>query len=171
MSNTIHLLFHLNLQSFFSFVFICSVCSSKVYSRKDTSPNYIKFSKKETRMGRFVWFQKSNKGTFFEPCFQKLKINNLVQFEKSLQVYLSEKEGEALSAIRNTVLHNAENFGLETINEAKSGKGSNMGQELDTCNRVYEITTYNMMNVCHNQEEKCEQATVKSDSTLHCKGK
>ena len=47
-----------------------------------------------------------------EPCFQLLKINDLGQFEKSQQVYLSEKEGEAISAIRNTVIHDAENLGL-----------------------------------------------------------
>ena len=42
-----------------------------------------------------------------EPCFQLLKINDLGQFEKSQQVYLSEKEGEAISAIRNTIIHDA----------------------------------------------------------------
>ena len=65
------------------------------------------------------------------------------QFEKSQQVYLSEKEGEAASAIRNTVIHDAEN--LVPIYEAKSGKESTMDQELDICNRVCEIATYNMV--------------------------
>ena len=32
--------------------------------------------------------------------------------------------------------------------EAKSGKESPMDQELDICNRVYEIATYNMRRVC-----------------------
>ena len=45
---------------------------------------------------------------YFEPCFQLLKINDLGQFEKSQQVNLSGKEGEAISAIRNTVIHDAE---------------------------------------------------------------
>ena len=62
--------------------------------------------------------------------FQLLKINNLRQFEKSEQVYLSEKEGEALSTIRNNVIHDAENLGLVPIYEAKSGKESTMDQEL-----------------------------------------
>ena len=48
------------------------------------------------------------------------------QFEKSQQVYLSEKEGEALSTTRNTVIHDAENLGLVPIYEAKSGKESTM---------------------------------------------
>ena len=120
-----------------------------MYSRKDTSPNYIEFSKNQTKIGRFVWFQKSYKGKFyFEPCFQLLNINDLGQFEKSQQVYLSEKEGEAISAIRNTVIHNAENLGLVPIYEAKPGEESTMDQKLEICNRVYEIATYNMRRVC-----------------------
>ena len=120
-----------------------------MYSRKDTSPNYIEFSKNQTRIERFVWFQKSYKGKFyFESCFQLLKINNLGHIEKFQQVYLSEKEGEAISTIRNTVIHDAEILGLVPIYEAKSGKESTMDQELEICNRVYEIATYNMRRVC-----------------------
>ena len=37
------------------------------------------------------------------------------QFEKSQQNYLSEKEVEALSAFRKTVIHDAENFVLVPI--------------------------------------------------------
>ena len=71
-----------------------------MYFRKDTSPDYIECSKKQARIGRFVGFQKSHKGKiYYEPCFQLLKINDLGQFEKSQQVFLSEKEGEAISAI------------------------------------------------------------------------
>ena len=120
-----------------------------MYSRKDTSPNYIEFSKNQTRIGRFVWFQNSYKGKFyFEPCFQLLKINDLGHLEKSQQVYLSEKEGETLSTIRKTAIQDAENLGLVPIFEAKSGKESTMDQELEICNRVYEIATYNMRRVC-----------------------
>ena len=120
-----------------------------MYSRKDTSPNYIEFSKNQTRIGRFVWFQKSYKGKFnYEPCFQLLKINDLGQFEKSQQIYLSEKEVEALSTIRNTVIHDADNLGDVPIYETKSGKESTMDQELEICNRVYEIATYNMRRMC-----------------------
>ena len=44
------------------------------------------------------------------------------QFENSQQVYFSEKEGEAISAIQNSVIHDAENIELIPIYEAKSGK-------------------------------------------------
>ena len=82
-----------------------------MYSREVDSPNYIEFSENQKRIGRFVWFQKSYKGKiYFEPCFQLLKINELGQFEKSQQVYLSEKEGETILAIRYSVIHDAENF-------------------------------------------------------------
>ena len=119
-----------------------------MYSRKVDSPNYFKFSRSQKRRGSFVWFQKYYKGKiYFEPCFQLLKINDLGQFEKSQQVYISEKEGEAISAIRNSVFHDAENLGLVPIYEAKSVKESSMDQELDICNRVNEIATYNARRV------------------------
>ena len=87
-----------------------------MYSIKADSPNHIEFSKNSKRIGRFVWFQKSYKGKIYlKPCFQLLKINNLGQFEKSQKVYFSEKEGEAISAIRITVIHDAENLGLVPI--------------------------------------------------------
>ena len=85
---------------------------------------------------------------YFEPCFQELKMNYLGQYKKSQQIYLSEKEGEGISAIRNTVTQDAENLELVPIYEAKSVKESTMDQELDICNRVYEIVTYNMRRVC-----------------------
>ena len=80
-------------------------------------------------------------------CYQLHKINNLGPFEKSQQVYRSEKEGEAISAIRNIVIHDAEIFGLVPLYEAKSGKESTMDQELDICSILYEIATYNMRRV------------------------
>ena len=66
------------------------------------------------------------------------------QFEKSQQIYLSLKEGEAISSIENTVFLDAEKLGLVPIYETKSGKESTMDHELDICNRVHEIATYNM---------------------------
>ena len=48
--------------------------------------------------------------------------NDLGQFEKFQQIFFREKEGEALSAIRNTVIHDAENLGIVPIYEAKFGK-------------------------------------------------
>ena len=61
---------------------------------------------------------------------------------------LVTKEREVISANRNTVIHDAENLGLVPTYEAKSGTESTMDQELDICNRVYEIATYNMRRVC-----------------------
>ena len=51
-------------------------------------------------------------------------------------------------AIRITVIRDADNLGLVLIHETKSAKESNMDQELDICNRVYEIATYNMSRLC-----------------------
>ena len=50
--------------------------------------------------------------------------------------------------MRNTVIHYAENFELEPLYEAKSGKKSAMDHVLDICNRVYKRATYNMRRVC-----------------------
>ena len=120
-----------------------------MYSRKDTSPNYIEFSKNQTRIGRFAWSQISYKGKiYFEPCFQLFKKYELGQLEKRQQVYLGEKEGEAISAIRNTVIHDAENLGLVPILELTSDKESTMDQELANCNKVYDKATYNRRQVC-----------------------
>ena len=70
------------------------------------------------------------------------------QLEKRQQVYLGEKEGEAITAIRNTVIHDAENLGLVPILELTSDKESTMDQELANCNKVYDIATYNRRQVC-----------------------
>ena len=70
------------------------------------------------------------------------------QLGKRQQVYPGEKEGEAISAIRNTVIHDAENLGLVPILELTSDKESTMDQELANCNKVYDIATYNRRQVC-----------------------
>ena len=99
-------------------------------------------------------------------------MKDLGQFEKFQQIFFSEKEGEAISAIRKTVIHDAEKLGLVSISEAKFGKKPTMDQELDICNRVYEIAFFtHEEGVCHNQEVQCEQAALHSNSTLHCKEK
>ena len=120
-----------------------------MYSRKETSPNYIELSKNQTGIGRFAWAQKSYKAkVYFEPCFQLFKKNELGQLEKRQQVYLGEKEREEISAIRNTVIHDAENLGLDPILELTSDKESTMDQELANCTKVYEIATYNRRQLC-----------------------
>ena len=85
---------------------------------------------------------------YFEPCFQLFKKIELGLLEKRQQVYLGEKEGEAISAIRNTVVHDAENLGHVPILELTSDKESTMDQELANCNKVYDIATYNRRQFC-----------------------
>ena len=85
---------------------------------------------------------------YFEPCFQLFKKNELGQLEKRQQVYLGEKEGEAISAIGNTVFHDAENLGLVPILELTSDQESTMDQELASFNKVYDIATYKRRQVC-----------------------
>ena len=85
---------------------------------------------------------------YFDPCFQLFKKNELGQLEKRQQVYLGEKEGSVISAIRNTVLHDTENLGLVPILELTSDNESTMNQELANCNKVYDIATYNRRQVC-----------------------
>ena len=117
-----------------------------MYSRKYTSPNYIEFSKNQQELGDLLGPKNPTKGKFyFEPCFQLFKKNELGQLENRQQVYLGEKEGEA---IRNTVIHDAENLGLVPILELTSDKESTMDQELANCNKVYDIATYNRRQVC-----------------------
>ena len=45
------------------------------------------------------------------------------------------------------MFRDAENLGFVPIHETKSGKESTMDEELDICNRVYEIATHNMRRV------------------------
>ena len=92
------------------------------------------------------------RGEYFGPCFQILKTNGLGQLEKSQQVYLTEKEAEAISTIRNTVVHDAENLGFVPKYEIKSGEVSTMDQELD-CSRVYETATHIKRRVCHKEKK------------------
>ena len=114
---------------------------SKMYSWKNIFSNYIELAKNQKRSGRFSWCQKSfNRKRYFEPCFQLLKKMNRDKSRKNQQVYLGEK-GERISAIRNTVIHDAENLELVPLLEPYSDKDSNMEQELANCHAVYDIAT------------------------------
>ena len=64
------------------------------------------------------------------------KKNEMGQIEKTQQVYLEEKEGKRTSAIRNTVIHDAENLGLVPVLEPYSDKDSTMEQEFANCHSV-----------------------------------
>ena len=73
---------------------------------------------------------------------------NLDKSKKTQQVYLGEKEGERISAKRNTVIHDAENLGLVPVLEPYSDKDSTMEQELANCYAVYDVATYKNRRVC-----------------------
>ena len=120
-----------------------------MYSRKDILANYIDFAKNHKRFGRFSWSQKPYNGKiYFEPRFQLLRKSESGQIKKTQQVYLGEKEGERLSAIRNTVIHDAENLGLVPVLEPYSDKGSTMEQERANCHAVYDVATCKKRRVC-----------------------
>ena len=89
----------------------------KMYSRKDTSPNYIEISINQTRLGRFAWSQKFYKGKKYWTLFSTIQENWVRTTQKRQQVYLGEKEWQAFSAIRNTINLDAENRGLVPILE------------------------------------------------------
>ena len=118
-------------------------------SRKDFCPNHIEFAKNHKRIGRFSWSQKPYNGKIYlEPCFQLLKKDESGQIEKTQQVYLGEKEGERVSAIRNTVIHDAQNLDLVPVLEPYFDKDSTMEQELANCHTVYDVATYKKRRVC-----------------------
>ena len=118
-------------------------------SRKDILPKYIEFAKNQKRSGGVSWSQKPYNGKiYFEPCFQLPKKNESGQIEKTQQVYLDEKEGERISAIRNTVIHDAENLGLIPVLEPYSDKDSTMEQELANFHAVYDIAKHKKRRVC-----------------------
>ena len=129
----------------------------KIYSRKDTSPNYIEFLKEnQTRSERLAWSHKSCKGKiFFELCFQLFKKIELGQLEKKQQNYLGEKEKEAITAIRNTFNQDAENLNFVPAMELISEKESTLDQELVNCNKMYDRAIYKIRQVCVTIKKYC----------------
>ena len=120
-----------------------------MYSRKDILPNYIEFAKNQKRNERFIWSQKPYNGkNYFETCFQLLKKNDSGQIEKSQQICFGEKEGEKITAIRNTVIHDAENLGLVPLLKPYSDKDLTMEQELANFHAVYDVATNKKRRVC-----------------------
>ena len=61
--------------------------------------------------------------------------------KKDSKSFFGEQEIEAISAIRNTVIHVAENFWLGPILELISDKESNLDQELANCKNLYDMAT------------------------------
>ena len=77
---------------------------------------------------------------FLSPAFnysRKMSWDNSKKDSKSILVK------KKISAIGNTVIHDAENIGLVPILELTSEKESTMDRELVNCNKVYDIATYN----------------------------
>ena len=95
-----------------------------MYSKKDTSPNYIEFSKNQARIGRFVWFQKPYKGKFyFEPCFQLLKItswDNLKSPKKSIFVKKKVKRYRQSRILLFTMLKTLDSYLYRKPNPPKN---------------------------------------------------
>ena len=68
--------------------------------------------------------------------------------KNSQQVYLGKKEQERMSAIRNTVIHDAENLEIVPLLEPFTGKNSTREQDFANCHAVYDIATYETRRVC-----------------------
>ena len=58
------------------------------------------------------------------------------------------KEGERISVIRNTVIHDAENLGLVPVLEPYSDKDSTMEQEHANGHALYDVATYKKRRMC-----------------------
>ena len=100
-------------------------------------------------LGNFLGPKNPTRGKFIlKPAFNYSRKKRVGTTQKNKQVYLGEKEGEAISANRNTVIHDAEKLGLVPILELTSDNESTMEQELANCNKVYDIATYNRRQVC-----------------------
>ena len=80
-----------------------------------------------------------------EPCFQLFKTIELGQIVKEQQFHRSTKNSRQSGTLFFTTL---KRMGIVPKNIAISGKESTMGQELDICNKVYKIATYNMRRAC-----------------------
>ena len=81
----------------------------------------------------------------FEPCFQIFKTIELGQIVKEQQFLLNTKNSRPSGTLFFTTL---KRMGIVPKNKAISGKESTMDQELDICNKVYKIATYNMRRAC-----------------------
>ena len=95
----------------------------------------------------FLGPKNANNGkSYFETCFhllQKFGTNQTTQ-----QVYLGEKEGVSISAIRNTVIHDAETVGSVSVLEPYCDKDSTMEQKIANCHAVYDIAAYQKRKLC-----------------------
>ena len=70
------------------------------------------------------------------------------KLKKPSQSILVKKKGKRISAIRNTVIHDAENLGPLPVLEPYSDRDSTMEKELANCHAVYDVATNNKRRVC-----------------------
>ena len=143
-------------KSFLLFLCILSVCSpgGNCTQEKTLVPIILNSQKIKQELGDLLGFKNLQEENYFEAWFRLCKKNELGQLKKRQQVYLSEKEGKAISAIRNTVVNDAEKFGLVPILELTSDKESTMDQQIADCNKVYDIATYNRRQVVSRPRSK-----------------
>ena len=114
MTHFLYFHFHLISKQIFSFLFIWSVCSSKTYSRKDTSPNYNEFSKNQTRIGRFARSQNPTRKIFImNPAFnysRKMSWDNSKRYIKPFLEKKKEKQIRQSEILLFTMLRTLDSF-------------------------------------------------------------
>ena len=78
-----------------------------------------------TTLGPKLWLYETAWSQKLKQFIQEKRVGTT---RKRQQVYLGENEGEAISAIRNHDIHDAENLGLVPLLELTSDKESTMHQ-------------------------------------------
>ena len=150
MTHIVYFQFPLISKSFLVFLCILSVCSpdGNCTQEKTLVPIILNSQKIKQELGDLLGPKNPTRENLFWTLLSIMQENWVGTTRKRQQVYLSEKEGKAISAIRNNVVHDAENLGLVAILELTSDKESTMDQEITDCNKVYDIATYNRRQVC-----------------------
>ena len=130
--------FHFLSKSFLPFLFIWSIWSpiEKSIQEKTIIPIILKI-KKSSKNWEICSVPKNLPGeSLFWTLFSTVQENWVWTFRKSQLVYLGKKEREAISAIRITVIQDAENLGIVPILEVTSDKESTTDHELANCSNV-----------------------------------
>ena len=142
--------FHFLSKSFLPFLFIWSIWSpiEKSIQEKTIIPIILKI-KKSSKNWEICSVPKNLPGeSLFWTLFSTVQENWVGIFRKSQLVYLGKKEREAISAIRITVIQDAENLGIVPILEVTSDKESTTDHELANCSNVFDIATYKRRQIC-----------------------
>ena len=150
MTHIVYCHFHLLSKSFLPFLFIWSIWSpiEKSIQEKTIIPIILKI-KKSSKNCETCSVPKNLPGeSLFWTLFSTVQENWVGIFRKSQLVYLGKKEREAISAIRITVIQDAESLGIVLILEVTSDKESTTDHELANCSNVFDIATYKRRQVC-----------------------